>query len=198
MDLPQFLSMAAFALAASISPGPVNIMCLSTGTRFGVKSGLWFVSGATAGFTLLFLAVALGLYNVLSALPGFGSILTGAGIAFLLYLSVVMYLDDGSLSSANRELAPGFMTGAVMQWLNPKAWVASMAGISAYSGGEDLQLSLLFTLIYIPICWCSLSSWVLAGKGLSRFVAAPKYVRLLNRLVATLLLLSCVYLLPFR
>lgn len=195
MSLSLLLPMAAFALAASISPGPVNLVCLNSGTRYGIKTGLWFVSGATVGFTLLFIAVGLGLYSVLSLVPGFESALHWSGIAFLLYLCVVLLKDDGHVSKAEAKSAPGFMTGAVMQWLNPKAWVASASGIGAFAGGGDLLLTLVFALIYFPICWLSLSTWVLAGKQLSRYVSEPRYMRYLNRAVAALLLASSVYLL---
>ena len=44
------LSMAAFALAASISPGPVNIVALGSGARHGLRASLAHVAGATLGF----------------------------------------------------------------------------------------------------------------------------------------------------
>lgn len=187
--------MAAFALAASISPGPVNLVCLNSGTRYGIKTGLWFVSGATVGFTLLFVAVGLGLYSVLTVVPGFESALHWSGIVFLLYLCVALLKDDGHVSKADAKSAPGFMTGAVMQWLNPKAWVASASGIGAFAGGGDLSLTLAFTALYFPICWLSLSTWVIAGYGMRRYVEKPGVMRLLNRSVAALLLVSCGYLL---
>ncbi|VTR21722.1 cysteine/O-acetylserine exporter [Serratia fonticola] len=49
-----YLSMAAFALASSITPGPVNIVALSCVARsFGFTTSLRHVTGATLGFTLL-------------------------------------------------------------------------------------------------------------------------------------------------
>lgn len=195
MNLSTLLPMAAFALAASISPGPVNLVCLSSGTRYGLRTGLWFVSGATAGFLLLFLLVALGLHTVLSSVPGFSAALHGAGIAFLLFLSYQLLCDDGRLAEPSDSAAPGFGYGALMQWLNPKAWLASGAGIAAYAGGGDLQLTVAFTLLYAPICWLSLSCWVLAGAYLRRFVQRPALMRVVNRALALMLVLSCLFLL---
>jgi hypothetical protein len=40
MDLSLILPMSAFALAASLSPGPVNMVCLGSGTRHGVRASL--------------------------------------------------------------------------------------------------------------------------------------------------------------
>ena len=47
-----FLSMAAFALAASISPRPVNNVALSAGAQYGLAASMRHVAGATFGFAL--------------------------------------------------------------------------------------------------------------------------------------------------
>ncbi len=195
MSLSMILPMSAFALAASISPGPVNLVCLSSGTRYPLGRGLVFVTGATLGFIALFMAVGLGLYSMLAVVPGLQEALRWAGIAFLLYLSVRLFRDDGQLPEGGNNEAPGFMTGALMQWLNPKAWLASASGIGAYTGGGDLQQVTLFSLLYLPICWLSLGSWVYAGAFLRRYVHRPAVLITINRTLAILLAASCVYLL---
>ena len=100
MSLAMMLPMAAFALATSISPGPVNLVCLSSGARYPVSAGLVFVSGATLGFVALFVAVGLGLYSLLLMLPVLEVLLRWAGVAFLLYLSVRLALDNGQLAES--------------------------------------------------------------------------------------------------
>ena len=185
--------MAAFALAASISPGPVNLVGLSSGSRYRLSVGLIFISGATLGFILLFVAVGLGLHSLLGDWPLMLGALRWAGIAFLLYLAWQLLRDDGRLSEADPQRAPGFLTGALMQWLNPKAWLASLAGIAAYTDGSLLQLG-WFAALYLPICWLSLSVWVLAGAFLRRWVQRPALLVAVNRSLALLLLLSCVVL----
>ncbi|MDN3556829.1 LysE family translocator [Halomonas maura] len=195
MNLSLLLPMSAFALAASISPGPVNLVCLSSGTRYPLARGLVFVSGATLGFIALFIAVGLGLYSLLAMAPGINEALRWAGVAFLLYLSVRLFRDDGRLPEDAAQRAPGFMTGALMQWLNPKAWLASASGIGAYTSGHDLQQVLLFAALYLPICWLSLGSWVYAGAFLRRYVHRPAVLVTINRSLAVLLAASCVYLL---
>lgn len=192
--LSHLLSMSAFALAASISPGPVNLVCLGSGTRYPVWRGLVFVTGATLGFIALFLGIGLGLYSILDRVPGLNTALRWAGIAFLLYLCVKLARDDGRLVEDSERRAPGFMTGALMQWLNPKAWLASVSGIGAYTAGEGMALVWLFAAVYLPICWVSLASWVYAGAFLRRYVQRPAVLVGINRLLAVLLAASCVYL----
>ncbi|MBK1852322.1 MULTISPECIES: LysE family translocator [unclassified Marinobacter] len=194
MSFALLLPMAAFALAASISPGPVNLVCLSSGTRYRLRQGFWFVSGATLGFIALFLAIGLGLHSALVWIPGFDRLLTWAGIAFLLYLSYRLATDDGKISDKALGNAPGFWTGAAMQWLNPKAWFASASGIGAYTSGGDLIQLAVFSSLYLPICWLSLSTWVLAGRFLRQYVQRPGLLRTVNCVLAALLLISCLYL----
>lgn len=194
MNLSLILPMSAFALAASISPGPVNLVCLSSGTRYPASQGLVFVTGATLGFVALFMAIGLGLYSLLIMLPVVEVLLRWGGIAFLLYLSIKLAMDSGHLPENGSEKAPGFGTGALMQWLNPKAWLASASGIGAYTSANDLQQITLFALLYLPICWLSLACWVYAGAFLRRFVQQPVVLATINRTLALLLAVSCLYL----
>lgn len=46
-------SMFIFSLTLSFSPGPVNMVIISSGAVNGFKKTFSFVSGATTGFTLL-------------------------------------------------------------------------------------------------------------------------------------------------
>ncbi|WP_447928767.1 LysE family translocator [Vreelandella sp. EE27] len=195
MSVSLLLPMSAFALAASISPGPVNLVCLSSGTHYPPAKGLVFVTGATLGFIALFLGIGAGLYSLLTSWPPLAALLRYAGVAFLLYLSVKLALDNGRLPARTPTKAPGFMTGAAMQWLNPKAWLASASGISAYTSGGELHQILLFAAIYLPVCWLSLACWVAAGAFLKRYVQTPWILASLNRLLALLLAISCVFIL---
>jgi threonine/homoserine/homoserine lactone efflux protein len=195
MTISLILPMTAFALAASISPGPVNLVCLSSGTRYPLAKGLIFVTGATLGFIALFVTIGLGLYSVLTVVPGFNATLRWAGVVFLLYLSVQLFRDDGHLPEGKTHNAPGFMSGAIMQWLNPKAWLASASGIGAYTSGNDLQQVIIFAALYLPICWLSLGCWVYAGASLRRYIHRPRVLVTINRTLALLLAVSCAYLL---
>lgn len=195
MSLALVLPMSAFALAASISPGPVNMVCLGSGTRYGMRATLGFVTGATIGFIVLFVAVGLGLAAVLAQLPILTVLLRWGGIGFLLYLSWQLARDNGELAERDQDDPPGFMVGALMQWLNPKAWLASASGIGAYTNGSELNELALFAALYAPICWASLACWVYAGAFLRRQVARPSVLRNVNRGLAALLAGSCAFLL---
>lgn len=62
-------AMFSFSLAMSISPGPVNMIILSSGVNYGAKRTIRYVSGATIGFTLLLLFVGLVFEQFIRAYP---------------------------------------------------------------------------------------------------------------------------------
>ncbi|WP_398311418.1 LysE family translocator [Zoogloea sp.] len=195
MDLSLILPMSAFALAASLSPGPVNMVCLGSGTRHGVRASLGFVSGATLGFICLFVAVGLGLAGVLLQQPGLAALMRWAAVAFLLYLSWQLARDSGELAGRDQDTPPGFVAGALMQWLNPKAWLAAASGVGAYTHAARPEELAVFAGLYAPICWLSLGCWVYAGAAFRRLSTTPRVLRRLNRGLAALLAGSCVFLL---
>ncbi|MFM0278587.1 LysE family translocator [Paraburkholderia sediminicola] len=189
------LSMAAFALASSISPGPVNVVALSTGAQHGFAASMRHVTGATVGFTLLLLLIGLGLHELLAHFPNLIEIVKWAGVGFLLYMAYKLAVDDGKLGADKPTRGPSFAYGAAMQWLNPKAWLASLAGMGAYAADGDGRLVWQFTVVYFVVCYLSIASWAYAGTFLHRYLQEPKRVRLFNRAMATLLAASALYLL---
>lgn len=191
MTLSLLVSMSLFALAASLSPGPINLLSVSSSARYGLNSGLVFITGATLGFIALFLLIGLSLQHILHILPWLTQALQWLGIAFLLYLSYQLFSDNGKISTDNQRNAPGFITGALMQWLNPKAWLATLSGIAAYIPDANTHQVLIFASVYLPICWLSLGVWVWAGLILRQHVQSPKKMRFMNKTLALLLAFSC-------
>ncbi|MDD2058017.1 LysE family translocator [Pseudomonas sp. GD03860] len=189
------LSMAAFALAASISPGPVNIVALGSGARHGLRASLRHVTGATLGFSLLLLLIGLGLHQLLRYWPALTQVLHAGGVAFLLYMAWKLASDGGELGSGAHTEAPSMLAGATLQWLNPKAWLACVAGVGAYVGEGETGLLWQFTAIYFVICYLSIASWAWAGSVISQYLGNPRRVRVFNRILAGLLVASALYLL---
>ncbi|SEI22703.1 LysE family translocator [Pseudomonas fuscovaginae UPB0736] len=188
------LSMAAFALASSITPGPVNIVALSAGAQFGLRASLRHVTGATLGFTLLLVLIGLGLHELLLRVPALTRGIQLGGVAFLVYMAWKLAMDDGSLNAGQSGKRPTLTLGAVMQWLNPKAWLACVAGMGAFAANGDTRVVLEFALIYFVICYGSIACWAFAGTFLRHYLENPRGMRLFNRLMALLLVLSAAYL----
>jgi threonine/homoserine/homoserine lactone efflux protein len=189
-----YLSMAAFALASSITPGPVNLVALNCGARFGFRASGRHVAGATIGFTLLLLLIGLGLYELLERAPILLRGIQWGGVAFLLYMAWRLATDDGRLQPEDAASGPSLLQGALMQWLNPKAWLASVAGMGLFAANGEVQRVWLFAALYFLICYASIACWAGAGAFLSRYLQEPARVRWLNRTMALLLAGSALYL----
>ncbi|WP_174906691.1 LysE family translocator [Burkholderia diffusa] len=199
--MSMLVSMAAFALASSITPGPVNIVALGAGARHGLGASLRYAAGATLGFVALFLLIGLGLHAALARWPMLTTATQWSGIAFLLYLALRLALDDGRLSAdpadpdAPHVAGPSAAAGAAMQWLNPKAWLACVAAMGAYAADGDRAQVWQFAALYLVICFASIACWGYAGASLRHWLANARRMRLFNRAMALLLAGSALYLL---
>lgn len=193
-DSSQLLAMAGFALAASISPGPVNLLTLRAAALRGLGSGLRMAWGATLGFTALLLLAGLGLQQAWQRWPILGLGLRYAGIAFLLWMAWQLLRSGDELDAGDGE-ADGAWLAAAAQWLNPKAWLAALAGMGLFAAGGGLQAVLRFAALYALVCLASMACWALAGAWLGTRVRGGAGLRRLNRLLAALLLLSALGLL---
>ena len=189
------VSMAAFALAASITPGPVNIVALSSGAQFGFRASQRHVAGATLGFVLLLVLMGLGLHEVLKLWPFMTRVVQLAGVAFLLFMAWKLAMDDGQLNAGDSGRAPSMLYGAVMQWLNPKAWLACVAGMGAFVADGEARLVWQFAAVYLVICYVSVGCWVYAGTFLRGYLSNAAGMRWFNRVMAGLLAVSAIYLL---
>lgn len=181
------ISMAAFALAASITPGPVNIVALSSGMQFGLRASLRHVLGATVGFVVVLLFTGFGLHEVLKQWPMLTDLIRWAGMAFLLYLAFKLASDSGKINMSGTALRPSFLNGAFIQWLNPKAWLAAVAGMGAFAASGEAWLIWSFALIYFVVCYVSVACWAYAGAFLSRYLHNAPRIRVFNRCMAALL-----------
>ena len=76
-----------------------------------------------------------------------------------------------------------------MQWLNPKAWIAAVAGTGLFSTGHIHAVLLVFVVIYFVVCYLSLVLWGIAGEKLASFLNTGNRARLFNIVMGLLLIL---------
>ncbi|MEG0246087.1 MAG: LysE family translocator [Pseudomonas sp.] len=189
------MSMAAFALATSITPGPVNVVALGSGARFGFAASQKHVAGAALSFTLLLVLIGLGLHELLVRWPILTQGIQWGGVAFLLYMAYKLAMDDGRLDAQDAAVAPSMLYGAVMQWLNPKAWLACVAGMGLFAADGEAARVWQLAAVYLVICYLSVACWAYVGTFFRRYLSNARGMRLFNRAMALLLVISVVYLL---
>ena len=189
-----FIAMSIYALSMSISPGPVNLITFSTGMNHGFRHAFPFVSGATIGFTLLLMALGLGLDAVAMQHRLFLDVLGICGALFIIYMGFSIATTSTTVNVERNEIL-GFIQGFLLQWLNPKAWIACLAGISAFNISNASSTLAQFVLIYFSICYVSIASWAIVGDRISQWINSSSILKYFNRLMGGLLMLVAVYLL---
>lgn len=189
------IPMAVFALATSITPGPVNVLSAISGARFGVLQSLAYVFGASSSFVIILVMVGLGLQRVMDLVERHAALMALAGGAYMLWLAWRIARDDGMLSiDGERQHRPGVVAGLLAQGANPKAWIVALSAISIYvapHAGPGLRLA-MFSAIYFVVCFMSLLVWVVLGAQLARFQGNIAWF---NRIMALLLAASVLVML---
>ncbi len=191
--MEQVLAMALFALTMSISPGPVNIITLSTGLNHGVRSALSFVLGATIGFTLLLFLIGIGLSAISDHMGWLIDALTVFGAALIVYFGVTLLLSDGDINRDPRS-KPNFWQGAALQWLNPKAWGACIAAVGLFELDQSPSTLYFFTGMYLVICFVGIGSWAWFGRLVERYLRTAHRRRVFNRGLGITLILLAIFL----
>ena len=187
------LAMFSFSLIMSITPGPVNMIILSSGISYGVKRTIPYVSGATVGFTLLLLFIGFGFSQFIHAYPFFLTYLAIIGSLYIIYMGYKIASSKSGLEISKKN-APKFHEGFLLQWINPKAWIACVSGATIFSSAESYDSFLTFTIIYFIVCYLSLCVWAILGDKVSYLLKDHFRLRLFNFTMGLLLMITAGYL----
>lgn len=181
-----------FAVATSASPGPVNIAAASSGVAFGLLRTLPQVLGATIGFSSLLVAVGFGMHALLVNVPVIHSLLKAAGSFFLAYLAWKLWHASGSASGIVVRKPPSMLEGAILQWLNPKAWIVAASGVATYTyPGEAYGTSVIaMSMVFLVVCFPSVGAWALFGAATRKLLQTERAIKRLNMAMAMLLIVS--------
>lgn len=190
MDL--FWTLVFFAFATSITPGPNNIMIMSSGVNYGVQKSLPHMAGIQLGFMLMLLAVGAGAGLLLQQQPLLHTLIKLVGSVYLLYLAWKIATAAPQQIETGSSKPLSFIQAIAFQWVNAKAWVMITGAIAAFTSLQGVywqQLALIavvFLLVGLP-CLCS---WLLFGAALKRLLTAPKQRQWFNRVMGAVLAFS--------
>lgn len=186
MEFEQFAALIVFAFVSTFTPGPNNLMLMTSGANVGYKRTLPHMCGIAFGFAFMVLLVGLGLSAVFAAYPLAHMILKYISLAYLAYLALKI-----ALSGQSKEVSDfkpmSFLAAASFQWVNPKGWSMALSSVALYSnGGGGLELAVI-SLTFLMINFPSGSFWILAGRELQRWLTTRFRVRSFNIAMALLL-----------
>ena len=189
MPFETLAALTVYAFVTSITPGPNNLMLLTSGVNFGFRRSIPHMFGIGIGFVVLLLAVGFGLGAVLTAFPSMHTALKIAGGAYLLYLAWKIAMARSMDSKGEQNARPlTFLDAAAFQWVNPKAWVMAITAMAVYTVPDKPFLSVLlvagaFGIVNLP----SVSVWAGFGTALRGFLADPVRLKWFNIVMGLLL-----------
>ena len=187
------LPVLSFALSASATPGPNNIMMLSAAAAHGLRRTLPQLAGVAIGFGLMVTLVACGLGVPLAQSRTLQRVLQVVGAIWMAWLA--WKIATAPVAGDLRPAPPlSFLGACAFQWINPKGWIMAVAATATFlpPGSNALVfgplLGLVFTLVSVPC----VGGWALIGFSGARLLRHPGRLRAFNVTMALLLLATVV------
>ncbi len=186
-------AMVAFCFVSGVTPGPNNLMLMTSGVNFGFRRTAPHLLGVVLGFCLMVALVGLGLDAVFSRFPALLPAMRYLGAGYMLWLAWKI-AHAGPVEEGQARGAPlGFFGAAAFQWINPKAWVIAVSALTAYAVVDDYRLNVaLVALTYLAVGLPASGAWALLGSAMRRALTDPAVAKLFNLTMALLLLASVV------
>ncbi|MFV8783352.1 LysE family translocator [Microbulbifer sp. SA54] len=191
--LDALLPIVLFVFATSITPGPNNLMIMSSGLNFGVSRSMPHFLGICIGYPAMIIAIGLGLGALFNQFPLLHEIIRWVGIAYLLYLAWVIAATR-EVGSAEGKKPFTFLQAVAFQWVNPKGWIMAVGALAAFTTPDGTMLveagriALTFILIGGPC----IVVWLMFGVGLKQLLKDPRHLRIFNITMGLLLAASVV------
>jgi len=196
INFALFSALATFYFTMFFTPGPNNAMLTASGMKFGFIKTLPHLLGIPLGHIIQIGLTCFGLAKIFTIYPQIQIYMKILCFLYLMYLSWKMI---GSFSLVQKESGRPlkFYEAALFQFINPKAWSIAIAVASGFfPSQENIVFGIIFvTLTAAIICFPTISLWALFGSGLRKFVKNNKTKKIIEYILAILLVLTGIFIL---
>ncbi len=191
-----FSALSTFYFTMFFTPGPNNAMLTASGMKFGFVKTLPHLIGIPLGHIIQIGLTCFGLANLFLIYPQIQYYMKILCFLYLLYLSWQM-IGSFSLSKKDTGRPLKFYEASLFQFVNPKAWSIAIAVASGFFPSEENLLKgiAFVTITAAVICFPTISLWALFGTGLRKFINNEKVKKLIEYLLALVLVLTGLFIL---
>lgn len=195
------MDIIGFALAVlliELTPGPNMAWLSGLAATEGRRAGMAAVVGVALGLLVNGVLAALGLATLLQVLPHLWRGLQFAGAAMMVFLAIQAWRGSGRGTSpqaqsilAEQVHRRAFLTGALINLLNPKAYIFFVVVIPQFLNGEMLSLpnALILAVVSAAIATAIHVALVLAGARAHDWLADPRRTVWARRVFAIIMLM---------
>ena len=187
MSITSFL---IYCVIVTFTPGPTNLVILSTVQGSGIKKAMEYSYGAVIAFGAL-LAISAILNTMLAVvIPKILLIMQIVGSLYILYLAYQIYNMDTSGATAKQVAT--FKSGFIMQFVNPKVVLFTMTVIPSFVMPyyTEPRVLAVFVAIITAIGFLAFITWVLLGAIFKQLL--QKYQKPVNICMSLFLIYSAI------
>ncbi len=202
MSAAELTALLLFCTAMSFSPGPNTTLSTALAANGGLPRALRFCIAVPAGWTLLMIGSGLGLGALVLGVPPLRWAVKLAGVAYMLWLAWKLARAGQIAEVDARRLRVTFWQGVGLQFLNIKAWMLALAlaagwvtsagALPAPNPGERLAI---VCVVMVGFALTSNLAYALVGSLLRGWLARGQRLVIFNRVMASVLLLTAIWLL---
>lgn len=187
MTFDVFSSLAVYALVTGWSPGPNNVLLLSTTGQFGLKRSMKLITGIWCGFLSIMLLCAVFSVGLGKLLPDVVPYLKYVGAAYILYLSFTVLKRKPVNAGNGEEKEPAFLSGYLLQFINVKVILYGISALSSYVLPYENSIpALLFFAVFLTFFGATGNLvWALIGSIFQKWY--NQYYKVFNIIMAILL-----------
>jgi threonine/homoserine/homoserine lactone efflux protein len=186
-------SFLLLAVPAYFTPGPNNLMLMTSSAKFGFSRTLPHAIGIVLGFPFMVFAVSLGLGEVFHAVPLAKTVLKYFAAGYLLWMAWhLIGLKIGEMKASDRPFR--IHEAALFQWINPKGWAMAMSFAAAFvvAGSDRIASIVWLTLGCLALAPLSSLTWMVFGERLQSVLRRTGTERYLGAILALLMLAAVI------
>ena len=189
----QITPLVLFAIAASFSPGPNNIVTSYTSFNFGFKKTIPTMLGVVIGWMTLVILLQMGSGIIFKQFEKLQIIIKIFGSIYLLYMAYKLSSSE-TISGKSTAKPITFINTFFFQFINPKAIIYALLAISMFVDVQNnyLRDSLTLTAVFFFGAVGSQLTWCLIGKYLRKFATSKKFIKNFNYSMSFLLIVCVI------
>lgn len=189
----QFLALVTFAFVSTASPSGATSLATASGAQFGFRRSLPLIGGIALSLAFLVAVSGTGLSALIMAAPALEVGMKTIGSLYLVWLAfIIVRAGPPNKANLNNTSPIGFLGGALLLLVNPKAWAMAVGVAGSFAGFLDNPYALAgtFAAVFAVAATVSLSFWALTGSLIRQVLKADWQWHLFNIVMATLLVVS--------
>jgi threonine/homoserine/homoserine lactone efflux protein len=189
----QIAPLVLFAIAASFSPGPNNIVTSYTSFNFGFKKTIPTMLGVVIGWMTLVIFLQMGSGIIFKQFKNLQIIIKIFGSIYLFYMAYQLSFSK-NISGKSSPKPITFINTFFFQFINPKAIIYALLAISMFVDVQNnyLRDSITLTAVFFFGAVGSQLTWCLIGKYLRKFATSKKFIKNFNYSMSFLLIVCVI------